>query len=214
MGNLQGPIFVVAPHPDDETIGCGGWLAAHTARRGTAAAVYLTAVGAARMREAERARACLGIEHAFELGLPEGSVPVDEPAARRLLDHLEAIRPEVICVPALEDLHPDHRSAQRLLALALRRIRDPWPLSILSYEGFTPMSAANCWVDITATAEIKWRALACFESQERLYRLGDVCKSLNRYRGLTSMRRAVAFAEAFRSFTVTDYLGDKRLQPS
>jgi LmbE family N-acetylglucosaminyl deacetylase len=189
-------------------------LAAHTGRGGVAAAVYLTAVGAARMREAERARSWLGIDQAFELGLPEGNMAVGEPAARRLLDLLETIRPELICVPAFEDVHPDHRGAHRLLALALRLAGEVWPLSILTYEGFTPVSTADCWVDITATAETKWRALACFESQERLYRLGDVCRSLNRYRGLTSMRRAVMFAEAFRSFTVTSYLGDKRLQSS
>jgi len=76
-------VLVIAPHPDDESIGCGGALCLHAGRRDPMAVVYLTSgelgmkhlprnkAWLTREREAERATQILGVAKCFFLRLPD-----------------------------------------------------------------------------------------------------------------------------------------------
>ena len=71
-------VLVIAPHPDDESIGCGGALCLHAARRDPMAVVYLSSgelglkhlprnkAWLTREREAERAARILGVAKRFK----------------------------------------------------------------------------------------------------------------------------------------------------
>ena len=128
--------LIVAPHPDDETIGAFGLIRRLRAIGTTIRVIVVTDGGAShpasrrwprdrlvreRRRETLRAMARLRIGHgaiAF-LGLPDGSLPDAAGECRRRLGR--AIRPgiDLIVGPASDDDHADHR----VIADALRRIR-------------------------------------------------------------------------------------------
>lgn len=198
-------LLVVAPHPDDEAIGCGGLLSLHSGIGGEATVLYLTCSEPRRMREAASALSLLGVKGARELNLPEGRVRPTDESRGAVRDLLLKIKPKTIMLPSKGDPHPDHRGAHSLLSEALYSAGGQ-DTEILLYEGFTPLSNANAWLDITAVADRKWTALGCYESQQERYHIVEIAQHLNAFRGLTTMRPHVRYAEAFLSMTLPEYL--------
>ena len=119
------PTVVIAPHPDDETLGAGGLIAMQR-RRGVPVeivavtdgeAAYVDAIGLGEIRrgEQEAAVAELGVEASaiVRLGLPDGKVTASESAL------IELIRPLVgtgtfLVAPWAGDTHPDHEACGRV----------------------------------------------------------------------------------------------------
>ena len=214
MQQTAEPIVIVAPHPDDEVIGCGGLIAARARNNLPVLVLYLTCATHARRIEAQDALRELGPVTTVEFGLDEGTVVADSENVQRLSDFLDDRKPSAVFMPGTRDRHPDHQSSHVLLAraliqLGLRAARIP--RRIYCYEGFSPLEEVNSLLDISMEAELKWKALGKFTSQEALYRIVEVCRSLNRYRALTTFRRAVRFVEAFHSFEPSRYVSSREV---
>jgi LmbE family N-acetylglucosaminyl deacetylase len=137
-----GATVVIAPHPDDESLGCGGLLAL-LRRAGQAVSTVLVSDGTmshpnsrrfpapARraLREAELRAALhiLGVNasQTLHLGLPDGAVPTAdapgfEAAVARLRACLHARQPDTVLVPWRRDPHPDHRATSQLVRAAVQ----------------------------------------------------------------------------------------------
>jgi LmbE family N-acetylglucosaminyl deacetylase len=128
--------LVLAPHFDDEVLGCGGLLAQLTAAGATVRVLFLTDGGGGREAVADRdgyrlrrrqealaAAAVLGIAGCDFLDLPDGALGdhLDQAAAaarRALL----AQRPELLLCPSPLEVTADHRAA----FAALHRVLGPW----------------------------------------------------------------------------------------
>ena len=133
-----GRLVVVAPHPDDETLGCGSLIARAVNRSIGVAVIALTdgdashpgsqrwppaALGALRAAEMRRALARLGAGNApiRRLGWRDGRVTTDGDAGR-LARVLVELRAGVVLVTSDADHHPDHQAAARLARAATRRL--------------------------------------------------------------------------------------------
>ncbi|WP_148615350.1 PIG-L deacetylase family protein [Nocardioides rubriscoriae] len=100
--------LVVAPHCDDETLGCGGLLAKYP---GEIAVVVLAQPDEVRFKEFEVAREILGYAPAHFLGLKDGSVGEDMHRLVGLLDRVVAdLRPDELYLP-FPSMHQDHIAA-------------------------------------------------------------------------------------------------------
>jgi LmbE family N-acetylglucosaminyl deacetylase len=132
-GFLCGPVAVLAPHMDDEVLGCGATLAA-VAVRHPVHVIYLTDgarspapprpwigpspsdLAAIRADEARRATQRLGIptENLYFLDLPDGRLArLGAELRSALASLLRAIQPRYLLVPFRFDRHPDHLAANR-----------------------------------------------------------------------------------------------------
>jgi len=106
--------LVLAPHPDDETIGCGGTILRKT-DAGAHVVVVIAADGEDLVRRAEATEACrrLGVprEQVRFLAFPDGDLSAHVGEVR---DSLRAViqetRPDDIYIPSPIDNHPDHRT--------------------------------------------------------------------------------------------------------
>jgi LmbE family N-acetylglucosaminyl deacetylase len=97
--------LVVAPHCDDETLGCGGLLAKYRYECGVVVAAQPDNV---RRKEFEVAREILGYERARFLGLPDGRIGEDMHTLVGLLDEVIAeMRPLELYLP-FPSMHQDH----------------------------------------------------------------------------------------------------------
>ncbi len=132
----SGPMLVVVPHPDDETLGAGGLIATHQ-RRGDAhemTVVCVTdgenaypdddsaALAATRQAEQEAALARLGVapEHTLRLRMIDSDVSAGERDLEARLTEL-ATPETTIVAPWEHDFHPDHEACGRAAAIAARK---------------------------------------------------------------------------------------------
>jgi N-acetylglucosamine malate deacetylase 2 len=156
--------LVLAAHPDDETIGCGGLLGWDL----DTYVAYLTdgvphdaalvperfrhdrdGYRRARRTEAERAlaRAGLGRERIVSLGGVDQETSFEMVSCvRRFVDLLEALRPELILTHPYEGGHPDHDTATFVARAGSRLVRSRWGLSPVVLEMTSYHAGANALV--------------------------------------------------------------------
>jgi LmbE family N-acetylglucosaminyl deacetylase len=143
-----GPTVVIAPHPDDEALGCGGLLALlHQAGQPTAAvlvsdgsmshpnSVAYSPEARRAVREAEfhHALTILGADNTepLLLRLPDSRVPAaaDAPGFAAAVDQLREFltqqRAATVLVPWRRDPHPDHRATAALVQATLAGMPQP-----------------------------------------------------------------------------------------
>ena len=199
-------VVVLAPHPDDEAIGCGGLLRLAASRGERTVAVFLTsgeagvpgvrADEAARIREgeAEAAAGVLQLSRAVFLRGRDWSLSSDAariaPALRSVL---EEESPATVHLPHPDDGHRDHQAAWRALGLALPPGLDP---ALPAYEVWTPMPWFDDVVDIGPALPEKLAALACYRSQLQRLRFDRAAEGLARYRG--ALAGGCEYAEVYR----------------
>lgn len=96
---------VIAPHQDDESMGCGGLLAKYPDE---CLVVSVTDSGPVRAAEHERAMAALGVSSYVNLGFPDGGTPQVMTDLVAALDQVLAEhRPDEVYLP-FPSLHQDH----------------------------------------------------------------------------------------------------------
>ncbi|MDQ4077652.1 MAG: PIG-L family deacetylase [Chloroflexota bacterium] len=164
--------MVVAPHPDDETIGAGGVAALHAlagdrvtvvvvsdGRGSQALDLSTTQMVARRRAEAEEAAKILGVQELVWLGLPEAQWQ-SALARAELAPYLESAT--IIYAPSCVDFHPEHLDVSRVVADVVQPTQ-----SVRIYELSVPLMPllVNLVADIHMVAPLKRQALACFTTQ-------------------------------------------------
>ena len=211
--NLRGErLLVLAPHPDDEAIGCGGLLALHLREQRAVRVLVATdgseattttdrdAYRALRENESLRGLEILGGAPVDFLRLPDRQLAEHTSVLRtRLAETLKDFRPDLVVMPSLVEIHPDHFA----LATAFCQLieSDPTLFADLAmarvafYEIGQPLRP-NALVDITGVAEAKWSAIAAHASQLAIRDYATLARGLNTYRALT-LPEGMQFAEAY-----------------
>jgi LmbE family N-acetylglucosaminyl deacetylase len=221
-------LLVIAPHADDEAIGCGGSLrqaasagaevhvAVLTDGRGGSRALRALARGtperdaaeaalvASREEEARAAAAILGVREPHFLRARDGELdPRDARLRADFAALLRRLRPDALLLPFPSDAHPDHRHASGCVLAACADAGSAASMACVGYEVWTPL-AANAVVDVGAAIEAKRAAIACYRSQLADLDYLEGALALNRYRAISCLRRA-GFAEAFHLTTLAGW---------
>ena len=201
-------VLVLAPHPDDETLGAGGLIAQARAAGATVCVALLTQGeaepgadgpdhGLARLAECRAALEILGGATLLSLGGRDGRLTQDR---RRLLaplaQALTKAAPDLVLAPAPGEAHDDHRAATWLLRHALGPARLARQPLCLGYEVWRPLPATHA-LDISAALEQKRRALACYAERLARQQMDQAILALNRYRGASLGLAGGGAAEAF-----------------
>ncbi len=170
--------IVIAAHADDETLGCGGTIA-KLARAGWRIDVVIVSDGVVTARGTEQdnredARAAcklLGVDEPHFLGFPDQRL--DEVSMMELSQTLVPLTdgPDLVMTHATADLNRDHR----LIAEATRIAWRPQDRAVSILEFEIPASAywngqtfaANYYVDITDTLDVKLAALSCYTTEAK-----------------------------------------------
>jgi len=217
--------LVLAPHYDDEVLGCGGLIAQLVAAGAVVRVLFLSDSGGGgaegatereaygRRRREEAAQVCeiLGLTGCDHLGLPDGALDRHlEAAEQGIRRAIFTQRPDLILVPSPLEVTRDHRAAfaalHRLLAPVREGSETPEPLSglrILLYEVNHP-GHPDLLVDVSAERERLERAMAAYASQEERHPYWNAGLGLRRFRTL-SLGPGVELAEAYRRLRVDDF---------
>jgi len=211
-------VLVIAPHPDDEVLGCGGTILRHVAEGNAVHVVICTRGEYARFgkEQVERVQAEARAVHQF-LGLT-GSHFLDLPAAAldtipgadvnaAIARVLDQVRPDTVYLPHPGDVHRDHQVVFQAAMVACRPNSPHCPSRMLAYETLsetdwyaaplTPAFVPNVFLDITSYLARKLKAFEMYASQVRP---SPHQRSLEAVRALAITRGHavyVPFAEAF-----------------
>ena len=212
-------ILIIAAHPDDEVLGCGGTIARHTAQRDNVSVLFLSDGVSSREnrnqsieeRNKSAFEACkiLGADAPIFLNFPDNkmdTIPLLE-IARALEKIINKIKPEVIYTHHAGDLNIDHRITHNAVMTACRPQPNFFVKKILSFEtlsatewnsnGFGRQFTPNYFVNITKSFNIKIKALKSYDAEMRPYphsRSYEAVEALAKYRGASV---GFNFAEAF-----------------
>lgn len=143
---LKLDILVLAVHPDDAELGCGGTIAKHLALGYKVGIVDLTrgelgTRGSAEIRDSEAAEATriLKLTIRENLGLPDGFFQNTREYQLKVIAAIRKYRPEIVITNAYHDRHPDHGRASHL-------VKDSCFLSGLrKIETFDDKMAQEAW---------------------------------------------------------------------
>lgn len=203
-GSFRGysTILALGAHPDDIELGCGGsFILAGISGVALHAAIMSPCNDEAPptkpdLRAGEFLRACevTGAKpHTYSL--PNRELPEHRREVMEVLERLQdEVKPDLVFIPFLEDLHQDHETVAKAAVRTFRRNETILQYEIIRYgsHSFTP----SLFVDISDVLEVKLAALRCYESQfqKRAYFDEESFRSLARTRGAQS---GYAYAEGF-----------------
>lgn len=211
-------ILVVAPHPDDETFGCGGTLLRHRDRGDTLHwLIVTTARGFAgvtpaqvkqREREVEVVARELGFASVHRTMFPTtrlDTIPMAD-LIGAVGSIFTAIRPQVVYLPWRGDAHTDHRIVFDAATACTKWFRYPGIERVLAYEtpsetdfGLRPDLAfrPNVFVDISPFLEEKLRLLAVYASEMGVFPFPRSAESVRAMAAVRGAAAGHAAAEAF-----------------
>jgi len=187
-------VLVVAAHPDDEILGCGGTMA-RLAREGHEVHIAIMAEGmtsryaqrqaadSAKLshlhRQAEAASRKVGAKGVTLFKLPDNrldTVPLIE-VVKLVEELVQRLLPEAIYTHHPGDLNVDHGVVHRAVLTATRPmigqpVRDIYAFEIASstewaFQGIAPAMRPNVFVDIAASLDAKLEAMACYDTETR-----------------------------------------------
>lgn len=218
---MKNSVLVIAPHADDEILGCGATMAKLAAEGNDVYVLIVTnaSVGAPELyteqgiakirREAKEAHQILGVKDTFFMDFPAPRLDTypSYKISMEISKLFEKLMSEIIFIPGLGDLHMDHAVLYRACLVSARPINNYSIKKIYTYETLSETNWApqqgghafvpNVYVDVTDFLPKKLEALQCFKNQTKLYphcRSLEAIEALAKYRGSTVGK---IYSEAF-----------------
>jgi len=212
-------ILFIAPHPDDETLGCGGTILKHKAAGDKTYWLIITGISeengyakktvASRKQEIEMISKRYNFDGVFQLNLP--TTKLDTIPRNRLIESVSGVihdlKPGTVYMPNRNDVHSDHTITFDAVMSSAKTFRCPFIKKILSYEvpSETEFSlplqnctfAPNNFSDISSYLNKKIAIMRMYRSEIGKHpfpRSIENIKALATFRGATA---GVKYAEAF-----------------
>jgi N-acetylglucosamine malate deacetylase 1 len=211
-------VLVIAPHPDDEILGCGGTM--HSlAGKGCNVYVLIVTKGDPDIfpeerikkvrKEALEAHIFLNVKETrfLEFIAPNLDLTSHAQISRAIESIIKELNIQVLFLPHRGDLHHDHRIVFESALVAARPVRDCPVKCIYAYETLSetewaaPFSSdtfiPNVFFCIENSLDFKLNAFQCYETQVKIFpgsRSNEAIKSLAVFRGVTIGKKA---AESF-----------------
>jgi LmbE family N-acetylglucosaminyl deacetylase len=225
--NLPQSAVVLAPHADDEAMGCSGLMAKLAAAGSRIHVVYLAVDGfhhygldadttyEQRVAEIEHVLALFGERCTYQIAYGDRDLieQLDRLPRRELVDRFERVlnehRPELLLLPALPDYDQDHQAVFHAAHAAARPIAaqfGKWLVPhVLAYEmtklqwASEPLPRFAAFTDITDVLETKLESVRRYAT---MLRPSPHIRSLESVRALATIRGAEIGVEAAEAFAV------------
>ena len=185
MGKTKRGVVVIAAHPDDEVLGCGGALRLHT-QAGTPVTIIIACEGESlrygpggvdQASHIRKAAEKLGVQDVRELDFNDQAL--DTIRLTTLIEPLEKIlreaRPSCVYTQFGGDINRDHQILFKA-ALVATRPTETYIDTVYAFDTSSSTEWAyprsfvpDTWIDISTTLAAKLEAMACYVSEVREY---------------------------------------------
>jgi len=212
-------VLVISPHPDDETLGCGGTLLRHRTENDEVHWLIMTTISekagyshdrvVSRKKEIENVASIYGFASVCQTDFI--TTQLDEVPKNKLVNEvsivINMVKPDTVYVPFRNDVHSDHEAVFDAVASCTKSFRYPSIRRVRAYEtlsetefcirpdaaGFKP----NLWVDISDHLEEKIDIMQIYTGEMDEH---PFPRSERNIRALATLRGATAGVDAAESF--------------
>lgn len=184
----------LSPHPDDETIGCGGILLKYPnnfdivcltdGSRGTHDDKDISQI---RRSEFELVMDEIKPSSYEFLNIQDGKLAYNYTS----FSQINIEKYDYIFVPNYFDQHKDHKAVALLLKKLIKEQKYKKSLQIAFYEVWSAFGIANSFVDISGQIETKKKLINMYKSQVEHVDFTGRISALNYYRGMVALRQYV-----------------------
>lgn len=221
-------MLVIAAHPDDEVLGCGGYIARYSVQNEVFTAIVTEGCSAQykgcdvkeiieqKKRSAIEAGRLLGVKHIFFGDFPDMMLDtVSHVDLNRFLsDTIQEVRPDLILTHHPGDINLDHRLAFQSTMVAARPFKRRAP-DLLLYE--TPSATEwqsydnkdafipNVFINISDTLGVKIEALKCYDIELRSSPHPRSAEGLRAYASFRGLAAGLEAAEGYRMLRSVDF---------
>ena len=221
--DISKKVLIVAAHPDDEVLGCGGTIARHTDDRDEVHVVFMAdGVSSRKDKEYDKkiqnrkdsaiaASKILGVESVEFFGFPDNRMDTLAmlDIVKKLEEVFDKIRPSVVYTHFSCDLNIDHRITHQAVMTICRPlpkqvVREIYSFEIPSSTGWLSPSQENAFtphrfVNVANTMDRKIEALNAYK--EEIYEFPHF-RSIKGVVSMMQMRGASVGVSAVESFMV------------
>jgi len=218
---MRNNVLVIAVHPDDETLGCGGAILKHKAAGDAVHWLIVTSIKEengfaasaveARQQEIKTVSSMYGFDGVYDLDFP--TMQLDDIPFGRLIDRISdvvmQVEPDIVYLPFKGDVHTDHQIAFKAVYSCIKIFRYPSIKKIvmmetLSETEFAPSTKEdsfipNMFVDITGFIDSKIEIMNHYRNEIGQY---PFPRSERNIRALATFRGATAGCEYAESFMI------------
>jgi len=220
---MKGKVLIIAAHPDDEILGCGGTVA-RLANEGAKVYTLLLGQGVAARHDSRDKTECqdhiaklkkymytanetIGAQEVFSFDFPDNKF--DTVALLDIVKTVEKvkndIKPDVIFSHYEKDLNVDHQITYKAVITATRPLPNETVREIYTFEVPSstewayPLSfSPNTFFDITNTIELKIKALECYKSEVESFPHPRSAESVHSNAKCWGTKVGLKYAEAFK----------------
>lgn len=215
---MMNKILIVAPHPDDEVLGCGGIINKY-AKKGKEVYVVVITRGTPKMyaedrienvrNEALAAHKLLGVNETvfFDFHAPELDITSQAAISGKISSIIKQFEIDTLFIPHRGDIHSDHRVVYNASIVSGRPVGSSTVKRIYAYETLSETEWAapfgddafipTYFVNVKNSFDNKLQAMSCFKSQLKEFpnsRSLETIEALAKFRGATvGAERAEAF---------------------
>ena len=178
-------VLVIAAHPDDELLGCGGTVALHTRQGDEVTSVIVCEgeswrygeEGVGQTNHIQEAAKVLGVKEARTLKFPDQKLDTFTltDVISGLEKAVEDVKPHIVYTQYGGDINRDHELLFKAMLVATRPVEE-FIEAVYAFDTASSTEWAyprtfvpDLWVDITPTLQTKLDAMACYESEVRDY---------------------------------------------
>lgn len=173
-------ILVVAPHPDDESIGCGGLLTLYGKQCDVVVITdgdnrkVVSDIADVREKEFVKAISLAGVHEYKCLRIPERQIK----QYKKKIAEIDFEKYNHVFVPNRFDEHKDHADVYKVVKGLMKK-----KTKLYEYEVWSPLRKPNIYLDITAVSDQKIQMIKSHESQIHELDYVGMIIGLNAYRG-------------------------------
>ena len=214
-------VLIVAVHPDDETLGCGGTLLKHKANGDAVYWLIVTSIKGqygftanaveARHQEIEAVSSMYGFDEVYNLDFP--TIQLDDIPFNTLVhnisDVIKKVEPNIVYLPFKNDVHTDHQITFKAAYSCTKIFRYPSIKKIVMMETLSETEFApsvkensfipNMFVDVTDFIKRKVKIMNIYKGEVGIH---PFPRSERNIRALATLRGATAGCEYAESFMI------------
>ena len=209
-------VLIVAPHPDDETLGCGGSILKHIEKKDNVYCIFVTTISKSSKNFKNREKEINEINKKYSFKklfrgkfLTSKLHNYDKLKIINFFSKIvKKIKPEIIYVPFREDAHSDHKIVYDSISPTFKTFRYPYIKDIRVYETISETNfknnfskkdfEPNLWVNISKYMNKKINIMKIYKGEIKKHPFPRSEKSIKALAMLRGSYSGFEYAEAFK----------------